>query len=193
MTSHPKNKPSYKCKTECFWSVAWNESQLSYLLPLKFRSDIILNCVETISDVEPETHLIKNTLVLPREKCAASSWVNNDYTDTRRGGAGLWPQLNYSKPPGRWTNRQHCTIHSLYLLHSSLATGRANTVCRRRAPCWFAVSFLVTEWPSSKAPHFWQQPCIVKIIIIIIVVTITLLLVNWTETNCNHHHHCYCY
>jgi len=46
-----------------------------------------LNSVEKISDVELETDLIKNALVTPREKCAASSWVNNDYTDTRRGRA----------------------------------------------------------------------------------------------------------
>jgi hypothetical protein len=63
-------------------------SHLTYLLPVKnLRSDKILNSVETITNVEPETDLIKNALVTPREKCAAGSWVNNDYTDTRRGWA----------------------------------------------------------------------------------------------------------
>jgi len=45
-----------------------------------------LECAEIIIDVDPD--LIKNTLVFPRaegERRTANSWVNNDYTDTRRG------------------------------------------------------------------------------------------------------------
>jgi hypothetical protein len=80
---------------KCLWSVTCNESQLSYLLPLKFRGDIIFNCVDTITDVEAETDAIKNTLVSPTEKCAARSWVNNDYTDTRQGGVGRGSGLKW--------------------------------------------------------------------------------------------------
>jgi hypothetical protein len=60
------------------------------LVALGNQCEIILNCVDIIIDSRPETNLIKKTLVFPgaergRDRSAANSWVNNDYTDTRGG------------------------------------------------------------------------------------------------------------